>query len=203
VALRLKLLLDCLRYFRFNPPMQTLGLSSSPRSENRLKTLFWPSIHAGNDVDDLGSQGYWVCAAVAVFSSILLAITGRPISGVVYFLFFYLGGVGVREHSRYAATVVFAVYAVETLLSPGILKVFLCALLLSNVRATWIAHQWKPGADATDMPMRLGETWSEKFVDKFPQWLWPKVRLVYYTFSLVLLGLEAAGVIVIVNRWRS
>ena len=182
--------------------MQTLGLSNSPRSENRLKTLLWPSIQTSNDVDDLGAQGYWVCAAVAAFSCVVLLVTDRPFSAALYLLFFNLGGVGVREHSRYPAGAVFAVYAVETLVSPGILKFFLCALLLSNLRATWIAYRWKPGEE-TEMPMRLGETWSEKFVDRFPQWLWPKVRLVYYTFSLVFLGLEAMGIMAIVHRWQS
>jgi hypothetical protein len=37
--------------------MQTLGLSDSmPRSESRLKSLFWPSIESSSDVDYLGAQ---------------------------------------------------------------------------------------------------------------------------------------------------
>jgi hypothetical protein len=39
--------------------MQTLGLSdSTPRTESRLKSLFWPTIQTGSDVDYLGAQGY-------------------------------------------------------------------------------------------------------------------------------------------------
>lgn len=49
--------------------MQTLGLSdSTTRSEGRLKSLFWPSIKNGADVDYLGAQGYWVCTLIAIVS---------------------------------------------------------------------------------------------------------------------------------------
>ena len=34
------------------------------------------------------------------------------------------------------------------------------------------------------MPIRLSETWGDKFVDKLPVWLWPKVRIAYYIFSV-------------------
>ncbi len=46
--------------------MQTLGISdSTPRGESRLKSLFWPSIESGVNVDYLAVQGYWVCMLVA------------------------------------------------------------------------------------------------------------------------------------------
>src|SRR5260370_2151135 len=84
--------------------MQTLGLSDSmPRSDSRLKSLFWPSIQSSSDVDYLGAQGYWVCAVIAAISLVVLVISGRPLLGGFVFLAFYLGGVGVRERSRYSA----------------------------------------------------------------------------------------------------
>ncbi|MGA2005237.1 MAG: hypothetical protein ABSG70_17760, partial [Terriglobales bacterium] len=98
--------------------MQTLGISdSTSRSESRLKSLFWPSIESGVDVDYLALQGYWVCTVVASLSLAILFAAHQPIIGIVTFLFFYLGGVGVREHSRFAATVVFIFYAIDTLAS--------------------------------------------------------------------------------------
>jgi hypothetical protein len=46
--------------------MQTLGLSDSTvRTKSRLKSLFWPSIQSGADVDYLAVQGFWVCTIVA------------------------------------------------------------------------------------------------------------------------------------------
>src|SRR5882672_1780872 len=135
--------------------MQTLGLSdSTPRTEGRLKSLFWPSIKTGSDVDYLGAQGYWVCTAVAVLSFVFLLVSGQPITGVATLIFYYVGGVGVRERSRYAATVVLIMYGFGMLMSPGVLTVLLTALLLSNLRATWIAAQWKPESEEAILPPR-------------------------------------------------
>jgi hypothetical protein len=180
--------------------MQTLGLSdSTPRTENRLKSLFWPSIQTGSDVDYLGAQGYWVCALVAVFSLAFSAIAGHAIVGALVCLFYYLGGVGVRERSRYAAAAVLAMYVADMLVSGvGVVKVILAALLLSNLRATWIASHWKPESDEAILPPRFGETWSDKFADKLPMWLWPKVRVLYYVLSACLLAFAAIGVAVII-----
>jgi hypothetical protein len=125
--------------------MQTLGIADSGmQSENRLKRLFWPSIRTATDVDDLATQGYWVCAIVTVFSFALSALTGQPIAGLLVLVYYYLGGVGVREHSLYAAAVVFVMFAADSLTSPGVAKVLFTALLLSNLRATWIASKWEP-----------------------------------------------------------
>ena len=167
-----------------NARVETLGLSdASTRSESRLKTLFWPSIESGSDVDYLGAQGYWVCALVAVVSFVFLVITGQVITGTAILLFYYLGGVGVRERSRYAAAVVFLMYLLDTVLSPGIVRVLFAALLLSNLRATWIASRWTPGSEESILPPRFNETWTDKFADTLPAWLWPKTRILYYIFS--------------------
>lgn len=173
--------------------METLGLSdSTPRSDGRLKSLFWPSIQTATDVDYLGAQGYWVCTLIAVLSLVVLVATGQPLAGVFTFLLMYLGGVGVRECSRYAAAVVFIFYVTDAIISGvGVLRVLFAALLLSNLRATWIAAQWKPESDQAEFPPRLSETLGDKLADQLPPWLWPKVRIVYYIFSagyLLLLG---------------
>ena len=98
--------------------MQTLGLSdSTERTESRLTSLFWPSIQTGTDVDYLGTQGYWVCTVVAILSFVFLVASGHTIGGMFILPFYYLGGVGVRERSRYAAAVVVLMYAADTLLS--------------------------------------------------------------------------------------
>src|SRR5437868_14101116 len=97
-----------------NGPMQTLGLSeSTPRSDNRLKSLFWPSIQSGSDVDYLGAQGYWLCTLLAVFSFTVLVATGHAVVGAVILLFLYVSGVGVRERSPYAAAIVFVFYVID------------------------------------------------------------------------------------------
>lgn len=185
--------------------MQTLGLSNStPASESRLKSLFWPSIRTGSDVDYLGAQGYWVCALVAVFSAVFLAISGQPIAGGFAFLFYYLGGVGVRERSRYAAAVVLIMFVANIVASgPGVLNVIITGLLLSNLRATWIASSWKPESDEAALPPRFSETWGDKFADQLPTFLWPKVRILYYVFSAGFLLLVAIGLATVLHHRRA
>ena len=175
--------------------METLGLSGAvERSDGRLKSLFWPSIQNGTDVDYLGAQGYWVCTLVAIVSFVFLVITGQPLTGLAILLFYYVGGVGVRERSRYAALVVFVMYLLDTLLMPGVLRIILSALLLSNLRATWIAATWRPESEEAALPPRLNETFADKLADQLPTWLWPKLRVPYYIYSggfllLVIVGL--------------
>jgi len=174
--------------------MDTLNLSeSTPRSDSRLKSLFWPSIQTGTDVDYLGSQGYWVCTLVAVVSLGFLIVTGKPIIGALIFLYYYLGGVGVRERSRFAAVMVFIMYVLDTLFAFGVVRILFAALLLSNLRATWIASSWKPESEEAILPPRLNETFFDKLADQLPQWLWPKIRIVYYIFSLGFLMLAFFG----------
>ena len=183
--------------------MQTLGISdSTPRGDSRLKSLFWPSIESGVDVEYLAVQGFWVCTLVAALSFVFLLAARQPVLAVVVFLLFYLGGVGVREHSRFAATIVFVYYIVDTMASlrslvasPGgiVIRVIIAALLLSNLRATWIAARWKFGSDEAALPPRLSDTLTDKFANKWPTWLWPKVRVAYYILSTGLLLLVGFG----------
>ena len=182
--------------------MQTLGLSdSTPRTEGRLKSLFWPSIQSGADVDYLGAQGYWVCAGVAVISFAVFVALRQPLTGVFVLLFYYLGGVGVRERSRFAAVAVFVMYAADLLLSPfSIVRVLLSALLLSNLRATWIAALWRPESEEAALPPRLAATWGDKFADRFPMWLWPKIRIFYYVYAVCYLVLVDIGLAVMFAR---
>jgi hypothetical protein len=192
--------------------MQTLGLSdSTPRSESRLKSLFWPSIQSGADVDYLAVQGFWVCTIVGVMSLFFLAVTARqPILGILVFLLFHFGGVGVREHNPFAAAVILVYYVVDFLAaavflfvnSPGIgvLRIIVVALLVSNLRATWIAGSWKPDSEEAVLPPRMGDTFADKFSDKWPAFIWPKVKVLYYIFSFGFLALTVAGLLVIYPR---
>lgn len=193
--------------------MQTLGISDSTvRTEGLLKSLFWPSIQSGADVDYLGTQGYWVCTIVAVLSLLVSAMSGSPIYGLVVFLVFYGGGVGVRERSRYAAGMVFTIYTLDALfiLLGGIFafgfslaRVVIIGLLLSNLRATWIAASWRPESEEAALPPRMGDTLMDKLADRFPQWLWPKIRAPYYILSGIVFLLSCLGIIGLMLRRAS
>jgi hypothetical protein len=73
-------------------------------------------------------------------------------------------------------------------------------LLVSNLRATWIAGNWKPDSEEAALPPRLGETFSDKFADKWPAFIWPKVKVLYYIFSFSFLALTVAGLIIMSLR---
>jgi hypothetical protein len=191
--------------------MQTLGLSdSTARSDGRLKSLFWPSIQSGVDVDYLAVQGFWVCTAVGVMSFAFLALAHQPIIGLLVFLLFHLGGVGVREHNPFAAGIILVYYIVDFLASAfvlfvnspgiGVLRIIITALLLSNLRATWTAGNWKPDSEEAALPPRMAETFADKFSDVWPAFIWPKVKVLYYIFSFGFLTLTVAGLIVIYLR---
>lgn len=191
--------------------MQTLGLSdSSIRSESRLKSLFWPSIQSGADVDYLAVQGFWVCTIVGGVSFVFLALGAhQPVTGLLVFLVFHLGGVGVREHNPFAAAILLIYYLVDLLASVvflanspgiGVVRIIITALLVSNLRATWIAGGWKPDSEEAALPPRMGETFSDKLSDVWPAFIWPKVKVIYYIFSFGLLALTVAGLIVLYLR---
>jgi hypothetical protein len=194
--------------------VQTLGLSdSTTRSENRLKSLFWPSIQSGADVDYLAVQGFWVCTIVGLMSLVFLTLAHHPITGALVFLLFHLGGVGVREHNPFAAAIMLVYYVVDFLASVvflflnspaiGVIRIIIIALLLSNLRATWIADHWKPDSEEAALPPRLGETFYDKLADQWPAFIWPKVKLLYYVFSFGYLTLTVAGIIIIMLRGRA
>ncbi|HLH02890.1 MAG TPA: hypothetical protein VKX25_08980 [Bryobacteraceae bacterium] len=134
--------------------MQSLGLSESvPRSENRLKALFWPAIRNETDFDYVTEQGFWVCCVVAVLTFLSSLLIHHPFSGLFEALFFFLAATGVRQCSRAAAITAFCAYLLRILvglrISPanvGIIAVIFLALLLSTVRATWMAAGWRKGS---------------------------------------------------------
>lgn len=183
--------------------METLGLSQSvERSDGTLKSLFWPSVQNAVDVDYLGTQGFWVCTVVAIVSFVLSLRS--PGLAMALLVFFYLGGVGVRQGDVYAASIVFAFYAIDTLLSVTfmffaspwgsiVVKFFITMLLFSNIRATWIASHWKRDSEEAASPARLSDTFRDRFADQWPVKIWPKARIPYYIFGVLVLFVTALG----------
>jgi hypothetical protein len=75
-------------------------------------------------------------------------------------------------------------------------------LLISNLRATWISGNWKPESEEAALPPRIGETFADKFSDQWPAFIWPKVKVLYYIFSVGCLAITVAGLIVMMLRGR-
>jgi hypothetical protein len=178
--------------------MQTLGLSdSTPKTEARFKNLFWPSIRNEVDVDYLGRQGFWVCFIVAAVTLTSNLFTGFFMAVIFESLFFFLAGVGVRSRSRFAAVVVFSAYLLSTLVLQritgngfGILRIVFLALLLANIRSTWLSAMWRHATEPPPLP--LGKTILDKLSDRLPLYLWPKTKWVLY----VLAVLENAALVI-------
>jgi hypothetical protein len=182
--------------------MQTLGLSGeSKKTDGRLKSLFWPSVENAWDVDYLGQQGFWICLIIGVLSLALVAITasfipnsaGRVVTlalGTVIFFVYLVGGMGVRESSWPAAATVFALYVLNQVGAgrpPSVISFIIGAVLLSNVRATFIASRWKPAEENEDRPMRFNETFRDKLVDQLPPRAWPVLKIPFFIAASLLL----------------
>jgi len=189
--------------------MQTLGVANqTPQSDSRIKNIFWPTIRTGTDVDTLGSQGYWICVIIAALSLVLSLFTGQWLAAIVGVMVYYVGGVGIRQHSIFAAAMVFTTFLLNLIASSlaGILglefvvQVLVCVVLLATLRGTWIASFWEKREGVAEMPPRFNETWGDKFVDKFPIWFWPKIRIAYYIYSALFLAFLTLGLAVVVAQ---
>lgn len=187
--------------------METLGLSGPPvRNENIFKRIFWPSADSV-DADMLGQQGFWICLLLALLTVVTAAFRSHIILGVLFGLFYVLGGIGVREHDVVAAISVATVYllnAVGAVLMtrqfPGWLVLFVILILASNVRGCWIASKWLRSGDPDLIPMRMNENWRDKLVDQMPAHLWPRIRAGFYVLAILVLLATIAGTIVLIAR---
>lgn len=183
--------------------MQTLGLSGEPkRSDGRLKSIFWPAVENAWDVDYLGRQGFWICLVIAAFQLVVALASGNlimMITGAAAALVFLSGGMGVREGSWPAAALVFAVFFVGLLYAmangqfPGILAILAAGILLSNVRAAFLASEWRPAAEAEDRPTRFNGTLGDKLADQLPAAAWPVLQVPFFGVAALVLLLSLAG----------
>jgi hypothetical protein len=171
--------------------METLNLSeSTPRSENRAKTLFWPTIENEIDVDTVTRQGFWLCFVVGVFSVIFNLSQGDAVSALMEGSFFLLAGVGVRRRSIAAAIGAFIVYSLTTLIllklgQFGVVRIFMMALLLANVRGTWLSAKLRRTAtEPPPVPQEGGL--ADKLCDQWPIAIWPWGRWLFYVLLPIM-----------------
>ena len=187
--------------------METLGLSGPPvRNENIFKRIFWPSADSV-DADMLGQQGFWICFLLALLTLTTSWFQGHVVLGALFALFYFLGGIGVREHDIVAAIAVATVYllnvAAAVLMTrqfPGWLVLFVILILASNVRGCWIASKWLRSGDPDLIPIRMNENWRDKLVDQMPARLWPRMRAIFYVLAFLVLMAMLVGTIVVAVR---
>jgi hypothetical protein len=189
---------------RSNPRMQTLGLSSETQPTDGLfKRLFWPEIANQYDVDLVGQQGFWVCFAVAVLSTVISLFTGHPFLGLFVGATYFLGALGVRQRSIAAAVLIFLCYLLDRAVSMEsmalglggggnpLLGIVATMLLFANIRATILSRRWQtPGtpAEVSELPERSSTSFGDKLANVLPEKLWPRTQYVFFpTASLLVL----------------
>jgi hypothetical protein len=173
--------------------MQTLGLSeSTPRPTSRLKTLFWPRVQYIEDVDLLGTQGYWVCIVLGVFVVLTELSKSQGPAVVLDGLFYFLSGVGIRRNSRFAAITVFVIYLLSVIVTVkvthrgGVITVFFLAVLLSNVRATWLAKRLAAQQESRRLDQRSDRSFMSVLSDTLPRLIWPIGRWIYGMLAVLM-----------------
>lgn len=187
--------------------METLGLSGPPvRNENIFRRIFWPSADSV-DADMLGQQGFWICLLLALLTVIEAVFKGHVLLSIFFAIFYFLGGIGVREHDIASAISVTAIYVLNVIgvvlmarQFPGWLVLFVILILASNVRGCWIASKWLRSGDPDIVPMRMNENWRDKLVDQMPARVWPRLRAAFYILAFLVFMATLAGVIVIAAR---
>jgi hypothetical protein len=190
--------------------MQTLNLSgTSKESDGFLKRLFWPTVENAWDVDALGVQGFWLCfilgsanfifcAGVALVAPVFFMRVFMLAGGGILFLTYFIGGMGVRQANWGAALAIFTFYVASQIATkqiPSFLSFIFAGILLSNVRATFLASRWQPASEDEDRPTRFNETFRDKLVDQWPQRAWPVLKYPFYVLDAILLLLLMASMV--------
>ena len=108
-----------------------------------IRRILWPSGTLANR-DALGRQGFVICFAVALWELVQWSAADAKTS-VLTFLFYAVGAVGIREHSRAAAAIVFAWNVLGQLgdhlmgLHPSVISYVVTVLLVVALRTTFVA----------------------------------------------------------------
>jgi len=175
-----------------------------------FKRLFWPDIENQYDVDLVGQQGFWVCFAVAVLTTVVSIVTGQTVLGLIIGVTYFLAGLGVRQRSVAAAALIFSCYFVDRIfqlesmwlgLGAGgnpLVGIVATMLLFANIRATILSRRWQTPetpVDVSELPVRSTGSFGDKLSNALPEALWPKTRYIFYPLASVLLLISVAGVI--------
>jgi hypothetical protein len=180
--------------------MQILGLSDSTAKPegSRVKALLWPTIRNEYDADYICQQGFWVCAVIAVVTLGSSLFTGNVVINLIFAVYYFLGGIGVRQSSRFAAIAIFLNYVLSMLAggfaSLGVISIITVGLLLANVRGTWLTARWRAAATEPP-PLRLSQTIGDKISNQLPSQVWPLGKWLFYLLSAILGALIAIGII--------
>jgi len=138
--------------------MQTLGLSSSPKQTSRFRELFWPDLSTDVNAQSACLTASWACFIIAAITVVLaLALVG--LAALVDAALFVAIGFGLRRMWRTAAVAGFVLYIAEQAAGiasggrPGILTIFVLAILFNSVRASFAYQRFRKAAQASPLPV--------------------------------------------------
>jgi hypothetical protein len=167
-----------------------------------FKRLFWPEIANEYDVDLVGQQGFWICFAVAVISTVVSLFTGHSLLGVFIGATYFFGALGVRQRNTAAAVLIFICYLLDRVVSVEsmalglggagnpLLGIVATMLLFANVRATILSRGWQTSltpSEESDMPERMTSSFGDKLANVLPEKLWPRSQYVFFSLASILI----------------
>lgn len=134
--------------------METLGLSdSTPKSEGRLRALFWPAIHSDVAAETAAQNAMYAACGIAALTVVAALLRIVPAASLVDALLFVVLALGLRQFSVAAsilATVLYAVEFVSSILrgmvgSGIVIALIATGLFIGGIRAAWFMRR-HPGA---------------------------------------------------------
>jgi hypothetical protein len=160
-----------------------------------MTNLLWPKIRNEWDVNDLGRQGFWLCLIIALFQLIAAAIVPdvwMRLLAVLSAVVFVVGAMGIREANWPAAALMFVFFAItlgDNIVNgrmPSILHFIAGLILLSNVRAAFLASRWQPIAEGDIRPSRPTRSFGDRLANRIPSKWWPRPRVAFFAVATLL-----------------
>lgn len=130
--------------------MQTLGLSdSTPKSEGRLRALFWPRIDSDIAAATAAQNAMYAGLAIAALTTLAALVRIVPVASLLDAVLFVVLAIGIRQFSVTAsilATVLYAVEFISSILrgmigSGIVIAVIATGLFIGGIRAAWFMRR--------------------------------------------------------------
>lgn len=201
-------------------PEQEAVAERRSRFIGRQLLAFWPMVDSIDDVDRVSLLGYRVCIAYALWQlgSLLRTLlvsddadTRRAVYMVmpVMLVFYFLGANAVRRSSVAAAWMLALAAAIVPLLTllqrrtfHG-LEILVLIVFLVVLRGTTLTSRWLRlhGTDSNTSPLRIADILplqirtglGQTMVDRWPEKLWPRLRVLFWIAGLLVIGTSLLG----------
>ncbi len=184
--------------------MDIRDLARNPQSTGSLRAIFWANLKDEAEVNDAARFGYYACLFICLTTFFAMLIGGTLLAALVDIFFFFMAGLGIRQHSRLAAVSAVGLFAVEKLVTLASGQVGFLTLvtlpmgliLLNAARAAYVAPQFpaiqQPMANP---PAAEPQDWLAR-VERLAWSLWPRLQLAFKFYVAGMIVLFLVGMIV-------